>query len=241
MSGSVRRDPRCEYTSPNTRSLSNVHLASLRAIVAVSSANVSRCQIFRTYPSRQTNINCTLVEALCASIAAPPLFDPIPIGSRLRQQSFIGGALGYYNPTRELLKEARTVYGDEQRIALVLSLGSGLPPTLSLDSATLLSAGIEDLVKYIATDCERVARELSNQLVEVDAYIRLNVTRGLEDIVFNDWSHMGLIEDHTKTYLETASVAQTIARASEDIIRQVGVITLGQISMSSFLLLKLFH
>jgi hypothetical protein len=86
-----------------------------------------------------------------------------------------------------------------------------------------------------------VTRELSNQLVEVDAYIRLNVTRGLEDIVFNDWSHIGLIEGHTKTYLETASVTQTIARASETIIRQVGAITLGHISMSGLLLLMLLH
>lgn len=199
-------------------------------IIAVSAGNVSRCQIFRNYASRQSSVNCTLVDALCASIATPPLFDPVPIGPRLRQQTFIGGAVGYYNPTRELLKEAKAAYGDEQRLAVLLSLGCGLPPTLSLKSAASLSVNIETLVKYIATDCERIARELSSQLVEVDAYIRLNVTRGLEDIVFDDWSCMGLIEDYTKTYLETTSVSQAIIKLSEKITGKVGSITLGQIT-----------
>ncbi|PVF92936.1 hypothetical protein CPB86DRAFT_809169 [Serendipita vermifera] len=198
-------------------------------IIAVSASNISRCQIFRNYTSRQTNINCTLVEALCASMATPPLFDPVPIGSRLRQQMFIGGAVGYYNPMRELLKEAKAVFGDEQRLAVVLSLGCGHPPTLSLSSAASLSMNIESLVKYIGADCERVARELSSQLVEVDAYVRLNVTHGLEEIVFDDWSCMGVIEDHTKTYLETSAVSQAIVRILGKISEQSGSITLGQI------------
>jgi hypothetical protein len=241
MTGFVRPDAKCKYTLSSIGYSTYAHSASHSAIIAVSTTNVSRCQIFRTYPSRQTNIDCTLVEALCASIATPPLFDPVPIGPRLRQQNFIGGAPGYYNPTRELLKEARAAYGDEQRLALILSLGSGLPPTMSLESSTSLSTSIENLIKYIAVDCERVARELSSQLIEVDAYVRLNVARGLEDVLFDEWSKMGLIEDHTKTYLEAAPVAQILSKVTEKITRQVGAITLGQISEPTFVAFTSFY
>jgi hypothetical protein len=139
------------------------------------------------------------------------------------------------------LKEARAAYGDEQRLALILSLGSGLPPAISLESSTSLSKSIENLVKYIAVDCERVARELSSQLIEVDVYVRLNVARGLEDVLFNEWSKMGLIEDYTKTYLEAAPVAQILSKVTEKITRQVGAITLGQISEPRFVSFRSFY
>jgi hypothetical protein len=199
-------------------------------MITVSADDLSHCEIFRTYRSPQSSINCTLMEVLCASLAVPPLFDPVPIGPRLRQQNFIGGALGFYNPTREILKEARVAYSDEQRVALILSLGSGLPPVVSLDSSASLSCSIESLVKYIGTDCERVAREMATHLIQVDAYVRLNVGRGLEEIRFNDWSCISWIEGCIKAYLEAASVSSAVGAVSEKIKNHTGSITLGQLS-----------
>ncbi|PVF92937.1 hypothetical protein CPB86DRAFT_743500 [Serendipita vermifera] len=203
------------------------------ATIAVATNDMSRCQVFRTYRSRQGSINCTLVEALCASLAIPSLFEPVSIGKRLVQQKFVGGSIGFYNPTRVLLQEAKSTYEEEQRLALVLSLGSGLPSVLSLDSSASLSMAIESLANYMAIDCERVARELSNQLVEVDLYLRLNVNHGLEDIRFDDWSRVGSIDTHTRTYLETTSVTQALAKATDKITKQVGSITLGQLNRST--------
>jgi predicted acylesterase/phospholipase RssA len=206
------------------------------AIIAVPTSDMSRCQVFRTYPSRQSGINCTLTEALCSSLATPPLFDPVSIGQRLVQQKFVGGSVGYCNPTRELLREAKSAYGDDQILALVLSLGSGLPPVLSLEPSTSPSGSIELLAKHMAIDCERVARELSNQLMEVDAYLRLNVNRGLEGAKFDDWSCVGPIETHTRTYLETTSVTQAVSKSATKATKRVGSITLGQLSSSYFII-----
>jgi hypothetical protein len=216
-----------------------------RAIVAASADDVSNCEIFRTYRSPQSSINCTLMEALCASLTIPPLFDPVPIGPRLRQRRFIGGSLGFYNPTRELLKEAKVAFGDEQRVALILSLGSGVPPVMSLDSSSSLSCNLESLVKYIGTDCERVAREMGMQLITADAYVRLNVNRGLEDVRFDDWSCISAFEGCTKTYLEAPSVTRVVDVASEKITKRIGTITMGQLStgvdyMVNFVLLTEF-
>jgi hypothetical protein len=171
------------------------------------------------------------VEALCASLAIPSLFDPVPIGPPLRQQRFVGGALGFYNPTRELLKEAKAVYGDDQRVALILSLGSGLPPVISLESSILLSCTLGSLVKYIGTDCERVAREMATQLIQVDAYVRLNVNRGLECIQFDDWSCIRSIEGCIKAYSQAVSVTRAVDTVSEKITRRIGSVTMGQLSM----------
>jgi hypothetical protein len=177
-----------------------------------------------------------LIDALCASLAIPPMFDPVPIGPRLRQRKFIGGSLGFYNPTRELLKEAKVAYGDDQRVALILSIGSGVPPIMSLDSSSSLSCNIESLVMYIGTDCERVAREMGTQLITVDAYVRLNVNRGLEDVRFDDWSHISSIESCIKTYLEAPSATRVMDAVSEKIMRHTGSITLGQLSMGRFIM-----
>jgi tetratricopeptide (TPR) repeat protein len=183
------------------------------------------------------------MEALCASVTFPPLFDPISIGPRLRKQRFIGGALGFYNPAREILKEANMAYGDEQRVALILSLGCGLPSVMSFNSSPSISCNIESLVRYIATDCERVAKDIGNQFIQVDAYVRLNVNRGLEEVIFDDWSCIGSIEGCIKAYLEAAVVTRALDAVSEKITKHVESITLGQLStvaitMFSFVLLS---
>jgi hypothetical protein len=199
-------------------------------MISVSADDLSHCEIFRTYRSPQSSINCTLMEALCASMAVPPLFDPVPIGARLRKQRFIGGGLGFYNPTREILKEAKVAYGDDQRVALILSLGCGLPPVMSLSSSASLSSNVESLVKYMSTDCERVAREMATQLIHLDTYVRLNVSRGLEEAQFHDWGCISSIDGCIKAYLETASVTRALDAVSQKITNNIGSITLGQLS-----------
>jgi hypothetical protein len=199
-------------------------------MISVSADDLSHCEIFRTYRSPHSSINCTLMEALCASLAIPPLFDPVPIGPWLRKQKFIGGSLGFYNPTREILKEAKVAYGDDQRVALILSLGTGVPPVMSLDSSTSLSSNIQSLVRYMATDCERVAQEMATQLIQVDAYVRLNVSRGLEEVRFDDWSCISSVEGCIKAYLEVASVARAVDTVSGKITNNIGSITPGQLS-----------
>jgi hypothetical protein len=217
--------------------------AKIRAIIVVPADDISQCEIFRTYRSRQSSINCTLIEALCASLAVPPLFDPVRIGPKSRQRMFIGGAVGFYNPARQILKEATQIYGDDQRVALILSLGSGAPPTMSLDRIKPPSYNIESLVNCIATDCQRVAREMDSQLIQVDTYVRLNVNRGLEDSGFSDWSYISSMESCIKSYLHAASVDQTVETASEKITKRIGSVTLAQLSTviyhtSSHIILK---
>jgi len=162
-------------------------------------------------------------------MAVPAHFSPVKIGPRLRQQSFIGGALGANNPTRELLKEASTVFGTETRLAQIISIGSGIPRVLSVNSETN-QENVSRLLKDIATDCETVAQELHTRLYRVKAYLRLNVERGMEDVTMEDWSELGPIESHTGAYIAVASVSESLDISLRQLRERIGTVTLGQVS-----------
>jgi hypothetical protein len=164
-------------------------------------------------------------------MSIPSYFLPVKIGQRLRQQGFIGGPLGANNPTRELLKEASNVFGKDRRIAQIISIGSGSPHTLSLETSTK-EAGFLRLVKELAADCETVAQELHTRLYNVQAYLRLNVDRGMESVGMEDWSILGDIESHTGAYITVASVSESLDTSLRNLRGRVGTVTLGQLSES---------
>jgi hypothetical protein len=165
-------------------------------------------------------------------MAVPSHFSPFKIGPRLRQQSFVGGALGANNPTRELLKEASAVFGPNRRVAQVLSIGSGLPRVLSTESPAD-GEGVHRLLKEMATDCEMVAQELSTRLYTIDAYLRLNVDRGMELVAMTDWNELGSIESHTAAYVATATIAGALDISVRHLQERTGALTLEQISACS--------
>jgi hypothetical protein len=151
----------------------------------------------------------------------------VKIGPRLRQQSYVGGPAGTNNPTRELLKEANSVFGEDRRVTQIISIGSGLHRVLSLESSTK-EAGFGRL--ELAADCETVAQELHTRLYNVPVYLRLNVERGMENVVMEDWSVLGDVECHTGAYIAVASVSGAIDTSLRSLRRRVGTVTLGQLS-----------
>jgi hypothetical protein len=174
------------------------------------------------------NLNPTIVEAVCATIAAPSHFTPVTIGTRLRKQTFVGGPLGTNNPTRELLKEAGHAFGNDKRVVQIISIGCGAHATLSSEALTK-EAGF-GLLKTTA-DCQVVARELSTRLFNVDAYLRLNVDKGIEIVSLDDWSMLGGIETHTGIYTESTAVTQSLDASWHRVRRDAGTVTLGQLSV----------
>jgi hypothetical protein len=198
-------------------------------LYAATSANINHPQAFRTYSARGSSLKPTIVEAVCATMAVPSFFLPVKIGPRLRQQSFIGGAHGANNPTRELLKEASAVFGPNRRMAQVLSIGSGFPHVISTESS-VDGESAHRLLKEIAADCEMVAQELATRLYTIDAYLRLNVDRGMELVTMTDWNELGAIESHTAAYIVTAIITGALDTSVQHLQERSGVLTLGQIS-----------
>jgi hypothetical protein len=162
-------------------------------------------------------------------MAAPPYFYPITFGPRGRQKSFIGGPRGANNPTRELLKEASAVFGREKPVAQIISLGCGRSYVSSMERNSDLE-GVSRLVQEMAADCETVAKELSTRLCDMDGYLRLNVERGMENVLMSEWDDLGAIEIHTSAYIETAEISGCLDVSLHRLRESTGKVTLGEIS-----------
>ncbi|KIM29976.1 hypothetical protein M408DRAFT_99729 [Serendipita vermifera MAFF 305830] len=202
------------------------------AIFSACSTDINHPRVFRTYFIRGSRLNPTIVEALCASTAVPALFTPVKIGPRRAEESFVGGPLGANNPTRELLKEASVVFGDQQRVALILSLGAGRPrstPLASVESNEL--AG--HLLASTASDCETVASDLGTRLFSVVAYVRLDADCEGPTSRLDDWTGLDFIETETSEYVQRPDVNRRVEQACEAAESGIGTATLNQINQSS--------
>jgi hypothetical protein len=162
-------------------------------------------------------------------MATPPYFSPIKFGPRGRQQTFNGGPLGANNPTRELLKEAGTIFGKQKLVAQIVSLGCGRLRISSMEGNSD-TEGVSWAVQEMAVDCEAVAKELSSRLCDMDEYVRLNVDRGMGHLLKNEWDDLGPIETHTSAYVETAEISETIEASLGRLQGGTGTVTLGEIS-----------
>jgi hypothetical protein len=160
-------------------------------------------------------------------MALPSYF--LPVKSGRSHQSFIGGVLGANNPTRELLKEAGTVFGNETRVTQFISIGCGVPPMLSLQ-AVANETGVGRLLKEIADDCQMVATELAARLYDVDAYLRLSVDKGIGGIEMDQWGLAGDIEMHTSCYIESQTISHALEVSLKCLKQRSGSVTLGRLS-----------
>lgn len=134
---------------------------------------------------------------------------------------------------RQVLREACLEFGYEKPVSLILSIGSGRPGVLSLDLRAPNPGSYSNLLTRVVHDCERVARELSDQLFDVEAYVRLNVDRGVENIKMCDWHELGVIEAHTHAYLQTPTITSEIDASSQMLRERNAWITLEQLSALS--------
>jgi hypothetical protein len=207
----------------------STQITFLRALYAATNADPSHPNVLRTYKSRVPSLNPTIVEAICATMTTPFYFSPIKVGPHRLQKSFIGGPRGAHNPTRELLKEASGIFGKETLLVQIISLGCGRSNVSSMDMGTD-TAGVSRLVQEMAADCDTVEKELATRFCDMDAYLRLNVDRHMENLLMNEWSNLGSIETYTSAYTETAIVAEALEASLKRLQGSTGTVTLGQIS-----------
>ncbi|KIM21446.1 hypothetical protein M408DRAFT_333464 [Serendipita vermifera MAFF 305830] len=201
------------------------------AIYASTTANLSHSVTFRTYPRCGLNTNLAIVDAICSTLACPSVFAPVIVRNGPRQQKYVGGVHGANNPTRELLKEAGSIFGEDIHVAQILSIGAGRPRVSHLDQATL--AGVNRVLEALAMDCEGVAVELSTRLSGVEAYLRLNVDRGMESAGMHDWDDLGSIETHTSAYMDNPTIQEYIEASLQRLHGRVGLVTLREINYSN--------
>ncbi|KAK0451243.1 FabD/lysophospholipase-like protein [Desarmillaria tabescens] len=189
--------------------------AACKAFVCAMNADNMNALIpvlFRTYyHPKEAPRDCKIWEAGRATCAMPVLFKRIEIGSQYMKQSYIDGGVGCNNPAKMVLKEARDVF-PAREIVCLLSIGTGYPKTIAIRAAARshLSNSVDDVGKAlmdIATDCEETAQDLAKKYCDIpDVYFRLNVQRGMEQIMPEQWDHLSQVEAHTDQYLKDANI-----------------------------------
>jgi predicted acylesterase/phospholipase RssA len=166
---------------------------------------------FRTYQSEWNPApNCKIWEAARATSAAPTFFKSITVSSDDGiPMKFIDGGMAVNNPTERVLSEANKLFsGHNQQLSCILSIGTGQSKTISVPEAGAMTnmfvpaAQLAGAVKKIATDCEKMADEMSSRFApHPGVYFRFSVDQGLQDVGLGAYEKLSELAAHTSAYM----------------------------------------
>jgi hypothetical protein len=171
----------------------------------------------------------TIAEAIVASLANPPLFTPISISNEVTKSEYISGDLKLSNPTRTIVSEACEMFGEESRVACLMSIGSGDPGVLSVPDDSDLETWNQFLETSIK-DSEQKAEEIECQIGHLGLYHRFSVIRGLEQDKDGSTLYAGDAMTHAMVYLAGVSVSCKVTTCADLLKLRDGVASLGQLS-----------
>ncbi|KAG8690573.1 hypothetical protein FRC09_011936 [Ceratobasidium sp. 395] len=183
-------------------------------ILAMSKHNMNAGipTIFRSYHVTNNRMpDCTIWEAICASMAHPEHFNSVDIGEAPMHQSFVTGTLGCSNPTAHVLDEVKQVYPN-RHVSCIIVVGGGHAKTIHIPEPTPLSRILiptdpSVVGMSIAMDAERVAREMEARFRGTpDVYFRLSVEQGMQALEAHSWDQLGRVLSHTRTYMRQKRV-----------------------------------
>jgi hypothetical protein len=205
-------------------------------VSSTPTADLSHCRLIRSYPSAESD--CTIVEAVLSATAIPGWFPSVKVGPTHSKESLVAGAIGFNNPTKQALDEAKRMFGSNQETSLVLSLGSGHrhPHGLQTGVGDEMRQRLDDL----AQSGKKTAAELSKRFENSTFYHRFSVESGLENLSMTGWTEedIGTITAHTKVYMENFSLP--LSTVAGLMVKNKGSVTLGQLSESQTLSQRLF-
>lgn len=182
--------------------------------------------LFRSYTVLENSgPDCTISEALHATMAYPNLFKSITIIESSIPQSFVGGELGCSNPIAHVLSEVRRVYPDRQ-VGCIISIGAGHACTVQVPNPSRWRR-TQDMVvmKDMATDSERVAEEMVARFEGTEnVYFRFNVDQGMQDMTDGSWERLGETIQRTKAYLQKVEVNRKLEAAVRTVKERRGTV-----------------
>jgi len=135
------------------------------------------------------------------------------------------------------MAEAAVAFIQTEFVVCVLSIGTGLPKVTSYKTPGTFSPKrifASDLVKALkdlATETEGTASQMKERFINCGSlYNRLNVDRGLEDVLLEDWEKLSEVTTHTMEYLRKPEISKSV---DEIVLAMVGAsaptYTLGQL------------
>jgi hypothetical protein len=156
----------------------------------------------------------------------------VTIGNDDKKVTLIDAMAGFPNPTGELLREGQRVFGENGKVATVISIGSG-------KKAPDLLAGVGqkilvDVVRHSVLNPEITHEELEARLHETHLYFRFNVAHD-----FGSRADSSKIYHHTAAYLGEADTNKRLNEVIKSIRNRSGGMTLEELSKSQISLISL--
>jgi predicted acylesterase/phospholipase RssA len=186
-------------------------------VCAAPASNTRFVRRFRTYEVlKHTSANCAIWEAARATTAAPRFFKEIHIaGPGGIEERFIDGGIGCNNPVKEVMHEARLLFGDDRRIATLVSIGTGEPGPIGLATPDifqrLLPTALIRLLADTASNCQSTADDIQRLFANLpDIYFRYNVPNGAGMVSLEEWKKISDIVTHTKSYVQDETVFNSL-------------------------------
>jgi tetratricopeptide (TPR) repeat protein len=194
--------------------------------------------LLSTYSTNSAHINCTIWEAARATSAEPIFFPPIKLADHAGGD-FMDTGVGFNNPTKILVKEAKSYYRlkgySASQPTCLVSIGTGQKdPTQTQRAASLFwfkdrgGMSISPVLEEIFTDCENTHDEVTQSCVEDDAtdiYFRFNVLQGMQNIVLDEWTKPNDIRTYTDKYMRLNQTSHEISECIKLLrckVREVG-------------------
>ncbi|KIM23931.1 hypothetical protein M408DRAFT_27516 [Serendipita vermifera MAFF 305830] len=208
----------------------NVRSKGCKLAVPVSSkTHAGSIHVLRNYSSyREQTPNLTVVEAILATLATPPLFTSTQIRKDAATFEYIGADWTLGNPTQEIIIEAHEAFGAEAKVACLLSLGCGHPGVFTI-SDNSASAELGRLIEHLALDAERKAQSIDSQMERLGTYYRYSVSNGLERTSSTKIIGPGEITAHTKVYLDDPQMMRRTDACVDTLRLREGVSSLDQL------------
>ncbi|CAE6447651.1 unnamed protein product [Rhizoctonia solani] len=176
--------------------------------------------IFRSYQARANPApNCTIWEALYATMAHPDLFKSIDITENSLKYTFVGGELGSSNPLTHVLAEVRELYPG-RHVSCIISIGAGYARTIRIPDCTRHRAYLAHgmAMKSMAVDSERVAEDMTRRFQDTNGvYFRFNVDQGIQDVEADDWESLSNVTAHTCAYMGKNEIDRRLNEATKAI------------------------
>ncbi|KAH8822175.1 hypothetical protein DL96DRAFT_344817 [Flagelloscypha sp. PMI_526] len=140
------------------------------AVTATTTASAAQPVVLRAYRSRSSSVQCTLLDALLATLAYQEILPPIPLGEEI-SELFAATTMEHCNPTEALLAEIPSIY-KSNFISVVASIGSGCPNRVVPDGHQEFGSAVLDLSKASRTVSKSVKSRFSDR---PDSFVRLDV------------------------------------------------------------------
>ena len=139
------------------------------------------------------------------------------------------------------MEEAQKVFGGDQSVGCIVSLGSGLKSATAVRSPTgyqkILPVGLLKALGDIATDSQGIADSTAKRFgPKSDVYYRFNATN-IGDLSLAEWDSADEIVSHTRSYCIDPEISDKIDRVVDTLFvsrvrggqRETGWLTLREI------------